>query len=63
MNEKPNSPVYVGLDRVGDSLLKLPFVQGTPTRLSGGAHYLARWKRHQRLCFVYGTDRGRSLTK
>ena len=29
MNEKPKSVlVYVGLDRVGDSLLKLPFVQG-----------------------------------
>lgn len=29
MNKKPKSVlVYVGLDRVGDSLLKLPFVQG-----------------------------------
>ena len=29
MNEKPKTVlVYVGLDRVGDSLLKLPFVQG-----------------------------------
>ena len=29
MNEQPKSVlVYVGLDRVGDSLLKLPFVQG-----------------------------------